>query len=142
LIIAIAIIAFASEQVINSDDKAWKQWLTSTVTLVIVPLSIFSSLSNELIFESHAFQSLIVTGLVLALNIFSSNSTGAKNFSRPLSMLGFAVAAIIALFNIVEIIQLSNWVIVGVIGGAFIVGASFYERYGLRLNSSKNLIDG
>jgi hypothetical protein len=142
MIMAIALVAFAFEQVLNSDDKTWKQWLTSTVTLVIVPISLLSSLGNEFFFDSHAFQSLIVTGLVLALNIFSCNSTGTNNFSRTLSIVGFAIAFIIALFNIVEIVQLSNWVIVGVIGGAFIVSASFYERYGLRLNQSKKAIEG
>lgn len=142
MIMAIALVAFAFEQVLNSDDKAWKQWLTSAVTLAIVPTSVISSLGHELFFGSHAFQGLIVTGLVLALNIVSCKSTGTSNFSRPLAVVGFVLSLIIALFNIVEIIQLSNWVIVGIIGGAFIVGASFYERYGLRLNQSKKVSEG
>lgn len=141
MIIAIAIIGFAFEQVFNSSDKEWKQWLTSAVTTTIVPISLFSSLGQEFFFNSNVFQSLIVTGLVLVLNITTSKLTGNSGFSRTLAILGFAIAIIIALFNIVELIQLSNWVIVGVIGGAFIVGASLYERYGLSLKHSQKVIE-
>lgn len=141
MIIAIAIIGFAFEQIVSSNDERLKHWITSAVTTVIVPISLFSSLGQEFFFDANVFQSLIVTGLVLALNITTNKLTGYSNFSRPLAIVGFVVAIIIALFNIVELIQLSNWVIVGMIGGVFIVGASLYERYGLRLNHSQKEFD-
>lgn len=141
IIMTIAVIAFAFEQIISSEDKVWKQWLSTAVTLVIVPVSLSSSLGNQFFLDVNVFQSLIITGLVLALNIVSCNSTGANTLSRTLAIIGFALAIVIALFNIVELIQLSNWVIVGVIGGVFIVGASLYERYGLRLNQSNKELE-
>jgi len=36
------------------------------------------------------------------------------------------------LFDIVQLAQLGNWLIVGLIGTLLIVGASLYERYGLK----------
>lgn len=132
-IIACVIIAFTFEQLVNGKDKRWSHYVVSSVTTVLVPVSLLSAIG----FDSHEFQSLIVAGLVLALNIMARNVTGKRNFSGTLAALGFAVAMIIALFNIVELIQLSNWVIVGIIGGVFIVGASLYDRYGLRLIGSQ-----
>lgn len=130
-IMALVVIAFAFEQLVNGKDNDWKLWLITAVTTVIVPLSLLSGIG--FIFDSHEFQSLIVIGLVLVLNIVSRNIVGRSSFSTPLAAFGFAFAVVIALFNIVELIQLSNWVIVGLVGGVFIVGASLYERYGLRL---------
>lgn len=139
IIIAITIIGFSLEQIFRSNDNTWNQWITSVCTCLIVPISLLSTIGNDFFQGIHTFQTLIITGLVVVLNVVNSNITGSRQVSFSASVVGFAIAIILVLINIIELIQLSNWVIVGMIGGALIVGASLYERYGLSFSHSKKV---
>lgn len=135
IITTLTILGFACEQIMRTNDKQWATWLNSAVTILFVPMITLSALVGPLFFDFNVVECLLSMAGVLGLNVVSKKVTKQSGFSMSFAIFGLLACSIITAFNIVELIQLSNWVIVGIVGGMFILGASLYERYGHRLSA-------
>lgn len=131
LIGAVIFVGFAFEQLQSSLNNTWKTWVVNLTTLIIVPISLINALIDyELV---YSLQALVVCALAFALTHSAGNSIGKAPFSHITSIIGIIAATLILLFDIVQLIQLGNWVIIGLCGAILIIGASLYERFGLKL---------
>lgn len=118
------------EQLLSNSSKQWKTIVVNLTTLAIVPISLISAMfSFDL---TYSLQALAVSGLAFALTHYASNITGKTPFSRAIASLGMIAAILIVLFDLVQLVQHGNWVVAGVSGAVLIVGASLYERFGLK----------
>lgn len=123
-------IAFIYELVLNNEDKALKQLATNLTVFAIVPIALINAfIDYELIYSAQA---LIICGLAFALTHQCQTVSSSSLFSHKLAFIGVVLAIGTILFDIVQLAQLGNWLIVGLIGTLLIVGASLYERYGLK----------
>jgi len=121
----------AYEQLLSNSDKQWKTLITNLTVLAIVPVSLFSAtVDYQLI---HSFQALLVCGLAFALTHTATSMLGKALFSHIVALLGMIAAILIVLFDLIQLAQLGNWMIIGLAGAILIIGASLYERFGLKL---------
>ncbi len=127
------VIGFALEQLLSTRNKQWKAIVINITTIALVPIALFNAtIDYEL---TYSLQALLVCGLSLVLSIKAGDILGTVPFSRIIAILGVLSAAIIVLFDLVQLVQLGNWVIIGLCGATLIIGASLYERFGLKLLS-------
>ena len=128
---AIIAAVLAYEQLLSNSDTQWKTIVVNLTTLAIVPISILSATFDyELI---YSLQALLVCGIGFALTHRASSITGKIPFSHIIALLGLIAAILIVLFDLVQLAQLGNWMIIGLAGAILIIGASLYERFGLKL---------
>ena len=128
--------AFAFEQVLNGANKWWKMLATNLTTIAIVPIALLNAaIGNELV---YSVQALLICSIAFALTISASNIIGKTPSSRFVAILGMIAATLLVLFDLVQLAQLGNWMIIGLSGAILIIAASFYERFGLTLRSRSN----
>ena len=72
-------------------------------------------------------------GLTFVLTLKAANASGKMPFSRIIAIVGIIAASLIVGFDLVQLAQLGNWIIIGISGALLIIGASLYERFGLKL---------
>ncbi|MBL4673494.1 MAG: hypothetical protein JKX81_14640 [Arenicella sp.] len=124
-------LGFAYEQLRSDSDDWWKTLVVNLTTIAIVPIALINaSLDYELI---YSLQALLICGFAFGLTLSAGNSIGKMPFSRLIAVLGIITATLIMLFDLVQLAQLGNWMIIGLSGAILIVGASLYERFGLKL---------
>lgn len=124
-------LGFAYEQLRSDSDNWWKTLVVNVTTIAVVPIALINaSLDYELI---YSLQALLICGFAFALTLSAGTSIGKMPFSRLIAMLGIITASLIMLFDLVQLAQLGNWMIIGLSGAILIVGASLYERFGLKL---------
>lgn len=127
-------LGFAYDQLRGDGDDWWKMLVVNLASIVVVPIALINaSLDYELIYSTQA---LFICGFAFALTLRAGNSIGKIPFSRLITMLGIVTAVLLVLFDLVQLAQLGNWIIIGFSGAILIVGASLYERYGLKLLSN------
>jgi hypothetical protein len=128
---AIIFLGFAFEQLRSDSGIQWKALVVNLTNCAVVPIALINaSLEYEFI---YSIQALLVCGFAFALALTAGNSIGKTLFSRAIAMLGMIVAGLIVLFDLVQLAQLGNWVIIGFSGAILIIAASLYERFGLKL---------
>ena len=125
--------AFAVEQLRSSATQQWKTLITSLTTCGIVPLAIINALINPEF--SYSVQALLIVSLAFALTIYASRNGCNTRLSRIVSTTGLLIALLLVLFDVVQLAQLGNWIIIGLSGAILIIGASVYERFGLKLSA-------
>jgi len=124
-------VVFAFVQLLGNSDRVWKTLVVNLTTIAVVPLALFNAtIDYELI---YSIQALFICGLALAMSIRAGAILGKIPFSRIIAIVGIVAAALITLFDLIQLIQLGNWVIIGLCGAILIIGASLYERFGLKL---------
>jgi len=129
---AIIFIGIAFEHSLNGNDNWLKNFFTNVSVIALVPaLLLYAMVDYELVYSLHA---LIVSCLAFGLTHTTGNMTGKTPFSRSLAVLGIITAILIVLFDLVQLAQLGNWVIIGFAGAILIICASLYERFGLKLS--------
>lgn len=122
---------FAFEKLRSNSDNAWKMLVVNITTLVIVPITLLNSLVDyELI---YSVQALFMCGLAFVLTLRTGTVCGKTPFSRIIAIVGIIAASLIVGFDLVQLAQLGNWIIIGISGALLIIGASLYERFGLKL---------
>jgi len=130
-IAATLFLGFAYDQLRGDGDDWWKMLVVNLASIVVVPIVLINaSLDYELIYSTQA---LFICGLAFALTLSAGNSIGKIPFSRLITMLGIVTAVLLVLFDLVQLAQLGNWMIIGFSGAILIIGASLYERFGLKL---------
>jgi hypothetical protein len=124
-------LGFAFEQLRSDSDNQWKALVVNLAICTVVPIALINA-SLEYGFI-YSIQALFVCGFGLALTLCAGTSIGKTLFSRAIAMLGIVVASLIVLFDLVQLAQLGNWMIIGFSGAILIIAASLYERFGLKL---------
>jgi len=122
---------FGFEQLFSGSTKQWKTLVVNITTIAIVPICLFNATIDYQL--TYSLQALIVSGVAFALTHYAGNLVGKTPFGRIIAVLGILVATLIVLFDLVQLAQLGNWMIIGLAGAILIVGASLYERFGLKL---------
>jgi hypothetical protein len=124
-------LGFAFEQLRSDSDNQWKALVVNLAICAVVPIALINaSLEYGLI---YSIQALFVCGFGLALTLSAGTSIDKTLFSRTIAMLGIVIATLIVLFDLVQLAQLGNWMIIGFSGAILIIAASLYERFGLKL---------
>lgn len=128
---ALTFAGFAFEQLRSNSDNAWKMLVVHITTLAIIPISLFNAMIDyELI---YSVQALLMCGLAFALALKAGNVANKTPFSRIIATVGIIAATLMVGFDLVQLAQLGNWIIIGISGALLIIGASLYERFGLKL---------
>ncbi len=125
-------IGFATEQLINGREPAWKSVMTTTTTAITAPLILLLAVSETQFI--YSLQALVLCGTLLALNIYASKTLHKPVAGQVMSIISVIAASLIVFFDLVHLAQLGSWMIIGLVGGGLILGASIYERYGLSLS--------
>ena len=108
--------------------------MAASTTYIIAPLALLLALTQTpFIYSVHT---LIICGLVFTFNLRTSKMIEQRAGSQTFSIICLLAAIVIVFFDLVQLAQLGNWMIIGLIGGGLILGASLYERYGLNLNKT------
>jgi len=134
LIGSLVFMGFAFDALNNSRDQWWKAFICNSTTITIVGIGTLNSAFDSSII--YSVQALLLSGMTLALTIDASKKMESLRFSRFIAILGIVIATLMVLFDLVELAQLGNWMIIGLSGAVLIIGASLYERFGLQLRSS------
>jgi len=130
-IAAVIFMGFSYDQVLNSKDK----WLSSVLTNLSVVICIPALLLNALVDYqlSYSIQAMLISGIAIMLTQALMKLTEQAQFSRTIAFVGLAAAILITLFDLFQMVQLSNWVVIGLVGAMLIISASLYERFGLQM---------
>lgn len=130
----LTMVAFTVDQLHSNHDKGWKQVMVIASSWIIASLALLvAAIYTQF---SYSIQALIVCALIVALNLRASHLFGKRAGSQIVAILAFIVATLMVFFDLIQLAQLGNWVIIGIIGVSLILGASLYERYGLNLNKA------
>ena len=130
---SLVFIGFAYEQLASSNENSLKALRMNITAFSLVPIMLFNAmLQYELI---YSFQALLLHGLLLmlTLNATKTLSKASLALSRIVILVGIVIASIMVGFDIIQLASVGNWVIIGLSGAMLIVGASLYERFGLKL---------
>lgn len=130
---------FAFEQLRSNSANVWKEFVVNLTAMAIVPMTLLNAMIDyELI---YSLQALFMCGLALVLTFIAGNTLGKTPFSRVITILGIIAASLIVGFDIVQLAQLGNWVVIGLSGATLIIAASLYERFGLKFLTNGNTVN-
>ena len=102
-------LAFAFEKLVSNSDQYWKTVIVNLATLAVVPIAVFNAtIDYELI---YSLQALLICGFAFYLNLSAGNRINKASFSRLVSLLGIIASILIMLFDVIQLVQLGNWVI-------------------------------
>jgi len=105
----------------------------NATVLLVVAGNLFIALSSANI--SLNLVSLLSSGLAYGVSKLSASNISNPRSSRILAMIGMITSAVLLINELFVWIELSNWMLVGLLGIVLIFGGSIYERLGLtRLN--------
>ncbi len=137
IIFSFVVMALSFDQIkrIKNPDRKKTILNLTTAGLVIVNIGMAFIFSND---EFLQFSSLATCiALFFAANS-QSISVSDSHFSRTISVSGIVACSLFLGTHIVTLINLNNWVVIGLIGAILIIVGSLYERYGLSLRSTKS----
>jgi hypothetical protein len=128
--------AFSYDQIGRSCDTRWRSFVLnlSVVSLVLLNIA-FAMLEPALIIQLMSFG---VTAFMLGFVKHTKPLVSGSTFAKNSAIMGCAVSLLLVALELVSLAQLSTWMVVGLIGMLLIIGASFYERFGLSLWSKAN----
>jgi hypothetical protein len=75
------------------------------------------------------------TSLLVALVVFALGHTSNVTFSpklRHFALCGALISTLLLVNNLITLMAINDWVVIGLGGGALLVGASLFERSKLR----------
>ena len=133
LIFSIVAVAITFDQMQATQSSKWKKTILSITTVVVVSLNVLiAAIENDLLIQ--LFSVLICAGLFY---LATRNETPEQPYrlSKLISILGTFLSIGILLMHLVNLINLGNWVLIGLLGVSLIVLGSLYERFGLSLAS-------
>ncbi len=124
------------DQIKRSSDPVWQKTILNLTIAGLVILNICVTF-----FSNDMLQQILVLLTCSGLFTFIQQLTltlEQKKFSKLMTITGMIASTLMLSTHLVSIMNLSNWVVIGLIGAALIIGGSLYERYGLSLSSVKN----
>lgn len=130
---------FLFDQIMVSKDKGW-----STLNLNVTAFALIFSYLWFSLFNGHIYwqlSSLFAAGMIFAVSWLTRNKVGNFQVTTISIIIGLAASSLMLGARLIELVNLSNWMLIGLAGILLIVGASLYERYGLKLiniNRAKN----
>ena len=137
LVFSLVAIGLTLDQMHRTNRTKWKQSILSITTLIVVGVNLTLAL-----FEYDIFVQLISV-LVCAAIFFIANryATDEKpnKLSKTAASVGVLLSVGILIIHFVEMINLGNWMLIGLLGVSLIVLGSLYERFGLSLTTAKVL---
>lgn len=125
--------ALLADQLQRSSDNGWNAWNLNIVGFLLP----FGTLWIALIDGALAWQlsALIVAATSLFVCWLSRDRVTNNQVATLSGKLAGAGSVILLGSKLIQIADLSNWMLIGIAGITLILGASLYERYGLRLSA-------
>lgn len=127
---------FLVDQIRLSKDKSWTALSFNFTAFTLVFGYLWFSLFNGHI--EWQLSSLFASALMLTISWFVGHKAGNRQVANISAMIGLAASLLLLGTRLVELINLSNWMLIGLGGVLLIVGASLYERYGLSFLAIKS----
>ena len=135
LIFSIVIMVFSFDQIKISKNHNWKKLLLDVTSIgVVVANAGFAFFSDSLLLQ--------ISSLLACVGLFffakkHSYICGGNRFSKLIALIGIMSCLLMLVIDFVFLIDLSNWMLIGLSGVLLIVGGSLFERFGLSLFSDK-----
>ena len=123
------------DQLSRSSDESWKSWALNITAFGLVFINLWIA-----VFDSNITWK--ISSLAVSLTVFIT-TWRAKEFVKDSHFawlsanIGIAASVLLLITRVIELINMSNWMLIGITGVVLIVGASLYERYGLSLSAMK-----
>lgn len=130
----LAILGFALDQLHSQHDRHWKNVMSAMTTTVVTALALLIAATQSEF--TYSIQAIVICGLAWAFNLRATSVLEQRASGQVFSILALIAAILMMFFDLVHLAQLGNWMIIGIIGGGLILGASIYERYGLNLSKA------
>ncbi len=132
LAVCVLALVFTVEFVFSQrHQRVQRQYLLWSVSVLLILTSTVAVLASGIGFTLVMMLVGMSTFALAKINDERLNTRSAITFSSIVLALSMILLAI----DFVKYVELGNWVVIGFIGGALIVGASLYERFGLRLTN-------
>ena len=133
LVFSILTLGLSLDQIQQTRSIKLKQFILNVTTVIIVGVNVILALtSKDMLIEILS----VVTSI--ALFYIANRNTNAEQqnrFSKITAILGALISIGVLFIHIVELINMGNWMLIGIAGASFIVLGSLYERFGLSLTS-------
>jgi len=123
------------DQLMQSKDKGWSSLNLNFTSFALVFSYLWFSLFNGHI--EWQLSGLFASGLMLTVSWFVRSKLDSRQIANISAVIGLIASALMLGTRLVELANLSNWMLIGLGGVLLIVGASLYERYGLAFMSAK-----
>ena len=121
------VLLFSYDQIKTTSSVKWQR---SILTLTTIGLVIISSLyvifSDSFIIQ---ISSLLITSTLYGLAHHLQATIGNNRNSKVIASIGIVISICSLISQFITLLQLGNWVIIGLIGATLIIGSSLYERY-------------
>jgi len=130
---SVILLALTYNQIKLSNDIKWHKILATLTVLGLTSLNVlFGYLDGSIVLQTS---SLIVCVGILWFAKLIQPISGKNGYRELIAIVGILASLLMLASQVIVHIQLSNWVIVGLIGAAMIIGGSLFERYGMSLFS-------
>jgi len=126
---------FLLDQVTRSKDKGWSALNLSFTAFMLIFCYLWFALFNGHI--EWQLSSMFASCLIFAICWLTRNKVANRKIAHLSAGIGVVASALMLGSHIVELVNLSNWMLIGLGGVTLIVGSSLYERYGLAFFGSK-----
>lgn len=127
------VLAFSAENLLSTRHSASRRLFFNLAASGLVVFNLAFAVFSDAVLVHVT--SLLVAAALYGLTQVSDNLD--LRYGRRLAILAMLISAFVLAANIISLLHLNNWILVGLSGGALIVGASLYERFGLRLAVSQ-----
>lgn len=133
LVFSILALGLSLDQIHHTRHAKLKQNILSVTTVIIVGLNLSLALTgNDMLIQ--LFSVLISAGLFYIANHFVT-AEYQNRASKLTAIVGTLISIAVLFMHVVDLIDLGNWMLIGIAGASFIVLGSLYERFGLSLVS-------
>lgn len=133
-ITSLLVMAFAADQMMQSKSAKWR---SSILNISVIGLVIMNVMTG--VFESTLAYEISSLVICLALVGFATAVRPYVNSniaSRRAAMIGVAASLGLISMEFFAMIDLSSWMVLGLIGMVLIFAGSFYERFGIRFSQT------
>ncbi|MEM7358770.1 MAG: hypothetical protein AAF431_06725 [Pseudomonadota bacterium] len=133
-ILSALVIAFAVDQMIQSDSRKWRTSILSISSIGLVTINVMIGLFESAL--AYKISSLVVCMALIGFVTAAQPYVNTIIASRRAAMLGAVISLGLISMEFIAMIDLSSWMVLGLIGILSIFAASFYERFGIRFSQT------
>ena len=134
-VFSMLVIGFTWDQIRRSDTVRWKSLILNITAFALVFGNVALATFSDSLFLKMS--SLLVCLVLFAFIVRIETSIGA-GYSKLAAISGTAISILLIIYQLIVIAELSDWMMIGLIGMTLIIGASLYERYGLSILTRKS----
>jgi len=115
-----------------------------TVLRALISITTFCVIAINVIYAAVSYQllvkiiSLVSISAVLLLILHSAKTVKGLRAAQLLAFAGLAATVLITLIEIVSLLHVGSWVLIGGLGITLIIMASLFDKYGFRLKLPSN----